>query len=135
MKPKAVVIGPPGSGKTTVGQLLAERLGVAFRDTDHDVEATAGKPIAEIFIDDGEERFRALERAAVQAALAEHEGVLALGGGSILDSRHPGRPGGAAGRLPGGRAVGRGQAGRPRLGAATARAQPAQPVPQADGRA
>ncbi|MFB9839228.1 shikimate kinase [Actinoallomurus acaciae] len=86
MKPKAVVIGPPGSGKTTVGGLLAERLGVAFRDTDHDVEAEAGKPIGEIFVDDGEEYFRALERAAVQAALAEHDGVLALGGGSILDA-------------------------------------------------
>ena len=85
MSPKAVVIGPPGSGKTTVGALLAERLGVGFRDTDHDVEATAGKPIGEIFVDDGEERFRALERSAVQAALASHDGVLALGGGAILD--------------------------------------------------
>jgi shikimate kinase len=86
VKPKAVVIGPPGSGKTTVGRLLADKLGVPFRDTDHDVEATAGKPIGEIFIDDGEEHFRELERAAVRAALAEHDGVLALGGGAILDS-------------------------------------------------
>ena len=86
MKPKAVVIGPPGSGKTTVGRLLADKLGVPFRDTDHDVEATAGKPIGEIFIDDGEERFRELERAAVHAALTEHDGVLALGGGAVLDT-------------------------------------------------
>jgi shikimate kinase len=86
MKPKAVVIGPPGSGKTTVGELLAERLGVTFRDTDHDVEAAAGKPIGEIFIDDGEEHFRALERAAVRDALATHEGVVALGGGAVLDA-------------------------------------------------
>ncbi|RAY12996.1 shikimate kinase [Actinomadura craniellae] len=83
-RPKAVLIGPPGSGKTTVGQALAERLGVPFRDTDADIEAATGKPIGEIFIDDGEERFRELERAAVRAALAEHEGVLALGGGAIL---------------------------------------------------
>jgi shikimate kinase len=86
MKPKAVVIGPPGSGKTTVGELLAERLGVPFRDTDHDVEIAAGKPIGEIFIDDGEEHFRALERAAVREALATHEGVVALGGGAVLDA-------------------------------------------------
>ncbi|MFI0445165.1 shikimate kinase [Actinomadura sp. 6N118] len=83
-RPKAVLIGPPGSGKSTVGTALAERLGVALRDTDADTEAAAGKPIGEIFIDDGEERFRALERAAVRAALAEHEGVLALGGGAVL---------------------------------------------------
>jgi shikimate kinase len=85
VNPKAVVIGPPGSGKTTVGRLLAQRLGVAFRDTDHDVEATAGKPIGDIFVDEGEEHFRALERAAVRDALAAHEGVLAVGGGAILD--------------------------------------------------
>ncbi len=83
-RPKAVLIGPPGSGKTTIGTALAERLGVPLRDTDADAEAAAGKPIGEIFIDDGEERFRALERAAVAAALAEHEGVLALGGGAVL---------------------------------------------------
>ena len=85
MNSKVVVIGPPGSGKTTVGRLLAERLAVPFRDTDHDVEVTAGKPIGEIFVDDGEEHFRALERAAVQDALATHDGVIALGGGAILD--------------------------------------------------
>jgi shikimate kinase len=85
VKPKAVVIGPPGSGKSTVGRLLSERLGVPFRDTDHDVEAVAGKPVGDIFIDDGEARFRELERAAVRDALAAHEGVVALGGGAILD--------------------------------------------------
>nr|BFE35211.1 shikimate kinase [Actinomadura rugatobispora] len=84
VRPKAVLIGPPGSGKTTVGTVLAERLGVPLRDTDADTEAAAGKPIGEIFIDDGEERFRELERAAVRAALAGHEGVLALGGGAVL---------------------------------------------------
>jgi len=89
MNPKAVVIGPPGSGKSTVGRLLAERLGVSFRDTDNDVEAAAGKAIGEIFIDDGEARFRALARSAVRAALAEHTVVLALGGGAILAAGTP----------------------------------------------
>ena len=84
-RPKAVIIGPPGSGKTTVGTRLADRLSVGFRDTDADVEAVAGKPVSEIFIDDGEPRFRELERAAVRTALAEHDGVLALGGGAVLD--------------------------------------------------
>lgn len=85
--PVLVLIGPPGAGKSTVGKAVAQQLGVVFRDTDTDIEATAHKPISEIFIDDGEEHFRALERAAVTAALAEHDGVLALGGGAILDPR------------------------------------------------
>ncbi|GAA4713939.1 shikimate kinase [Nocardioides conyzicola] len=80
-----VLIGPMGSGKTTVGGLLAARLGTSVRDTDHDVEATAGRAISEIFVDEGEEVFRALERAAVAEALATHDGVLALGGGAVLD--------------------------------------------------
>ncbi|GAB4002615.1 hypothetical protein GCM10029992_41350 [Glycomyces albus] len=75
-----VIVGPPGSGKTTVGNALAERLGVTFRDTDADIAATAGKPIPDIFVDDGEDHFRALERDAVRRAVGEHDGVLALGG-------------------------------------------------------
>ncbi|WP_206061029.1 shikimate kinase [Nonomuraea basaltis] len=81
----AVLIGPPGSGKTTLGRLLAERLGVGFRDTDADVEAVAGKPVAEIFVEDGEARFRELEHEAVRRALAEHDGILSLGGGAVLN--------------------------------------------------
>lgn len=84
MKPRAVIVGPPGSGKSTVGALLADKLGVSFRDTDADIVVMAGKPIPEIFVDDGEERFRAFERAAVAEALSGHDGVLALGGGAIL---------------------------------------------------
>ena len=85
MSPVAVLVGPPGAGKTTVGRLLAERLGVAFRDTDADVVRVAGKSVAEVFIDDGEDTFRTLERAAVASALADHAGVLSLGGGAVLD--------------------------------------------------
>jgi shikimate kinase len=81
-----VLVGPPGAGKTTVGQAVADRLGVAFRDTDADVERTTGRSIGDLFVEDGEAAFRALERDAVAAALAEHTGVLALGGGAVLDA-------------------------------------------------
>jgi shikimate kinase len=82
--PVVVLVGPPGSGKTTVGRELAERLGVGFRDTDADVEQRAGKPIPEIFIDEGEPHFRELEARAVREAAEGHPGVLALGGGAVL---------------------------------------------------
>ncbi|MFG2615250.1 3-dehydroquinate synthase [Streptomyces anulatus] len=84
--PLVVLVGPMGVGKSTVGELLAARLGTTYRDTDADVVAEAGKPIAEIFYDEGEEHFRALERRAVEAAVAGHTGVLALGGGAVLDA-------------------------------------------------
>jgi shikimate kinase len=84
LKPRVVLVGPPGSGKTTVGGLLASALGVPFRDTDADIVTTAGKPISDIFIDDGEDAFRALERVAVAEALSTFDGVLALGGGAVL---------------------------------------------------
>jgi shikimate kinase len=74
-----------GAGKTTVAELLAAAWGVPVRDTDRDVEASEGRPISDIFVDSGEARFRALERAAVAEALAGHHGVLALGGGAVLD--------------------------------------------------
>jgi shikimate kinase len=79
-----VLVGPPGAGKTTVGRLVAESLGVSFRDTDADVETAAGKPIPDIFFEDGEEAFRDLEHHAVRRALSEHDGVLSLGGGAVL---------------------------------------------------
>ncbi|MCX4760618.1 shikimate kinase [Streptomyces sp. NBC_01275] len=84
--PLVVLVGPMGVGKSTVGQLLAQRLGVGYRDTDDDIVAEQGRSIAEIFVDEGEETFRALEKQAVHRALAAHDGVLALGGGSILDA-------------------------------------------------
>ncbi|QES51054.1 shikimate kinase [Streptomyces venezuelae] len=83
--PLVVLVGPPGSGKSTVGALLAERLGVPYRDTDADIVAAQGREIADIFVDEGEPHFRQLERQAVAAALAEHTGVLSLGGGAVLD--------------------------------------------------
>ncbi|MER0242292.1 shikimate kinase [Streptomyces sp. HSW2009] len=80
-----ILVGPPGAGKSTVGALLAERLGTTYRDTDADIEQTAGQPIPEIFFEHGEPHFRALEQAAVRAAVAEHPGVLSLGGGAVMD--------------------------------------------------
>ncbi|MFF8259677.1 shikimate kinase [Streptomyces virginiae] len=83
--PLVVLVGPMGSGKSTVGALLAERLGVPYRDTDADIVTAQGRPISDIFVDEGEPYFRDLERQAVAAAVAEHTGVLALGGGAVLD--------------------------------------------------
>ncbi len=83
--PRVVLVGTMGAGKTTVGRLLAQAWGVRFRDSDQDVEAAEGRSVSDIFVDSGEAAFRALERAAVAKALAEHDGVLALGGGAVLD--------------------------------------------------
>ncbi|MDX3533303.1 shikimate kinase [Streptomyces sp. MB09-01] len=83
--PLVVLVGPMGSGKSTVGALLAERLGVPYRDTDADIVAAQGREISDLFVDEGEPYFRELERQAVAAAVAEHTGVLALGGGAVLD--------------------------------------------------
>jgi shikimate kinase len=83
----AILIGPPGAGKTTVGALLARQLSVGFLDTDASIEAVAGKPVSDIFIEDGEPAFRELERQAVAAAIAGHDGVIGVGGGAVLDQQ------------------------------------------------
>ena len=87
MSPAVVLIGPPGSGKTTIGRLVADKCGVNFRDTDEDIEAATGQTVSDIFVEDGEARFRELEEAAVLTALDGHDGVLALGGGAVGSSR------------------------------------------------
>lgn len=86
-QPIAVLIGPPGAGKSTIAREVAKRLGVGARDTDLDVEQATGRTIADIFVQDGEAAFRELEHVAVMAALAEHDGVLSIGGGAVLDPR------------------------------------------------
>ncbi len=86
-RPLLVLVGPPGAGKTTVGRALARRLGVDFTDIDAVIVARAGKSISDMFLQDGEDAFRALEREIVAEALAGVSGVLALGGGSVLAER------------------------------------------------
>lgn len=83
--PRVVLVGPPGAGKTTVGTVLADLLGVAFHDTDAAIEAAQGRAIAELFVEEGEPYFRDLERAEVARALAAEPGVVALGGGAPVD--------------------------------------------------
>src|SRR5574337_1352976 len=86
MTPKAVLVGLPGAGKSTIGRRLARALGVEMLDTDAAIEATTGRSIADIFAADGEREFRRIEEDVVRAALAEHEGVLSLGGGAITSA-------------------------------------------------
>lgn len=84
--PVCVLVGTMGAGKTTVGRLLAGALGAGFADTDAVIEQRAGKTVQEVFVDDGEQAFRELERAVVAEHLAGHDGVLSLGGGAVLDA-------------------------------------------------
>jgi shikimate kinase len=84
--PLLVLVGPPASGKTTVGTAVADALGVVFCDTDAMIESETGTSVADLFVSQGEPHFRALEQAAVARALAEHGGVLALGGGAIMSA-------------------------------------------------
>ena len=83
MAPKAVLVGLPGSGKSTIGRRLAKALDVTMLDTDVAIEQQTGRRIADIFATDGEKEFRRIEEEVVRAALAEHDGVLSLGGGAV----------------------------------------------------
>ncbi|MDT5256231.1 MAG: shikimate kinase [Mycobacterium sp.] len=83
MAPKAVLVGLPGSGKTTIGRRLSKALGVSLLDTDVAIEERTGRSIADIFAIDGEPQFRRIEEEVVRAALADHDGVVSLGGGAV----------------------------------------------------
>ncbi|MBP7971320.1 MAG: shikimate kinase [Candidatus Nanopelagicales bacterium] len=85
MSPAVVLVGAPGAGKTTVGDALATRLGVPFADTDRLIELAEGQTVGDIFIQSGEDHFRERERAVVRQALVEQVGVVALGGGAVMD--------------------------------------------------
>src|ERR1700679_1277486 len=83
MAPKAVLVGLPGSGKSTIGRRLAKALNVGMLDTDAAIEERTGRRIADIFATDGEQEFRRIEEDVIRSALAEHDGVLSLGGGAV----------------------------------------------------
>jgi shikimate kinase len=83
MAPKAVLIGLPGSGKSTIGRRLAKAMGVAMLDTDAAIEEKTGRTVADIFANDGEQEFRRIEEEVIRDALTTHDGVLSLGGGAV----------------------------------------------------
>jgi len=84
MAPKVILIGPMGSGKTTIGSLLAEELGLSFRDTDHLIEEQEEKTVSQIFLDQGEDAFRAIEKRVLREELLTDGTVLSLGGGAPI---------------------------------------------------
>jgi shikimate kinase len=83
MAPKAVLIGLPGSGKSTIGRRLAKALDLSLLDSDAAIEETTGRTIADIFATDGEREFRRIEEDVIRSALQSHDGVLSLGGGAV----------------------------------------------------
>jgi shikimate kinase len=83
MAPKAVLVGLPGSGKSTIGRRLAKALDLTLLDTDVAIEETTGRTIADIFATDGEKEFRRIEEDVIRSALQSHHGVLSLGGGAV----------------------------------------------------
>ncbi len=84
---RVVLVGLPGSGKSTIGRKLARELGVALYDTDAGIEADTGRTIPDIFATDGEAEFRRIEEDVVRRAVLSHDGVISLGGGSVLSAR------------------------------------------------
>ncbi len=84
MAKSIILIGPPGSGKSTIGRALSRKLNISFTDTDDLIEVRAGSSISQIFIDRGEPWFRELEEAVLKEELARLDGVLSLGGGAPL---------------------------------------------------
>ncbi|MCK7641505.1 shikimate kinase [Corynebacterium sp. CCM 8835] len=82
-KPRVVLVGPPGAGKSTIGRRLASALNTTVIDTDQMMEQEQGKPCGDIYADLGEESFRELEARIVAEAL-DHNGVVSLGGGAVV---------------------------------------------------
>ena len=85
--PRIILIGPPGCGKSTVGQAIADRLNCMFVDTDSVVEQEYGHTISDIFVDKGEAFFRDLEYKALEDSLQIPDCALALGGGAAISQR------------------------------------------------
>jgi len=83
-RPRVVLVGPPGAGKSTIGRKLAKELGVDLYDTDAGIERETGRTIPEIFAEDGEPEFRRIEEQVVRRAILEERGVVSLGGGAVL---------------------------------------------------
>ena len=84
MAPRIILIGPMGSGKTTIGQLIAAQLQIPFRDTDHVIEEVSGRSVSDIFLEDGADAFRAIEKRILREELLTDNTVLALGGGAPI---------------------------------------------------